>query len=285
MLEMFHLNFMVQAFIISLITGLFLSYLGVHVVGRGIVFVDLALGQISSLGGAFAAFIGYGLTTIPLVFTLVGALLISMIDIRDKRLKLEAIIGIIYAFASAATVMLISKTPHGDSDIQEVLFGDILSVNMQQIIITCIVFGSLILLHAIFQKRFFHLTESYEIGKLENKGFNIWNFLFYISIGLSIVFAVKISGVIPVFSYLIIPSVCAIMLARSNKAVVIIAIIVSFLGSFVGLNVSFHFDFPAGSSIVAVLGAIFILVALVPLTKHFFLKKDKSASLSGFQPK
>ena len=285
MFEMFHLNFMVQAFIISLITGLFLSYLGVHVVGRGIVFVDLALGQISSLGGAFAAFIGYGLTTIPLVFTLVGALLISMIDIRDKRLKLEAIIGIIYAFASAATVMLISKTPHGDSDIQEVLFGDILSVNMQQIIITCIVFGSLILLHAIFQKRFFHLTESYEIGKLENKGFNIWNFLFYISIGLSIVFAVKISGVIPVFSYLIIPSVCAIMLARSNKAVVIIAIIVSFLGSFVGLNVSFHFDFPAGSSIVAVLGAIFILVALVPLTKHFFLKKDKSALLSGFQPK
>ena len=267
---------MVQAFIISLITGLFLSYLGVHVVGRGIVFVDLALGQISSLGGAFAAFIGYGLTTIPLVFTLVGALLISMIDIRDKRLKLEAIIGIIYAFASAATVMLISKTPHGDSDIQEVLFGDILSVNMQQIIITCIVFGSLILLHAIFQKRFFHLTESYEIGKLENKGFNIWNFLFYISIGLSIVFAVKISGVIPVFSYLIIPSVCAIMLARSNKAVVIIAIIVSFLGSFIGLNVSFHFDFPAGSSIVASLGSIFILVSLVPLIKHFSLKKDKS---------
>jgi zinc/manganese transport system permease protein len=278
MFEMFHLNFMVQAFIISLITGLFLSYLGVHVVGRGIVFVDLALGQISSLGGAFAAFIGYGLTTIPLVFTLVGALLISMIDIRDKRLKLEAIIGIIYAFASAATVMLISKTPHGDSDIQEVLFGNILSVNMKQITITCIVFGTLMLMHSIFQKKFFELTESFEIGKTEKKGFNIWNFLFYISIGLSIVFAVKISGVIPVFSYLIIPSVCAIMLARSNKTVIIIAMLVSFLGSFIGLNVSFHFDFPAGSSIVAVLGTIFIFVSLVPLTKHFFPKKNKLSS-------
>jgi zinc/manganese transport system permease protein len=278
MFEMFHLNFMVQAFIISLITGLFLSYLGVHVVGRGIVFVDLALGQISSFGGAFAAFIGYGLTTIPLVFTLFGALLISMIDIRDKRLKLEAIIGIIYAFASAATVMLISKTPHGDSDIQEVLFGNILSVNMKQITITCIVFGALMLLHSIFQKKFFELTESFEIGNIETKGFNIWNFLFYISIGLSIVFAVKISGVIPVFSYLIIPSVCAIMLARSNKTVIIIALLVSFLGSFIGLNVSFHFDFPAGSSIVAILGTIFILVSMVPLTKHFFPKKDKSAS-------
>jgi len=278
MFEMFSLNFMVQAFIISLITGLFLSYLGVHVVGRGIVFVDLALGQISSFGGAFAAFVGYGLTTIPLVFTLLVALLISMIDIRDKRLKLEAIIGIIYAFASAATVMLISKTPHGDSDIQEVLFGDILSVNTQEMTITCIVFGALLLMHIIFQKKFFELTESFETGKIEKKGFNIWNFLFYISIGLSIVFAVKISGVIPVFSYLIIPSVCAIMLARSNQAVVIIAMFVSFLGSFVGLNVSFHFDFPAGSSIVAVLGTIFILVSMVPLTKHFFSKKDKSTS-------
>ena len=278
MFQMFSLNFMVQAFLISLITGLFLSYLGVHVVGRGIVFVDLALGQISSLGGAFAVFVGYGLTTIPLVFTLVGALLISLIDIRDKRLKLEAIIGIIYAFASAVTVMLISKTPHGDSDIQEVLFGNILSVNVSQIKTTGIIFGALMILHAIFHKKFFTLTESFENGKLETKGFNIWNFLFYISIGLSIVFAVKISGVIPVFSYLIIPSVCAIMLARTNRAVVIIAMVVSFLGSYFGLYVSYHFDFPAGSSIVAVLGSIFIVVSMIQLTKHFFFKKAKAVS-------
>jgi zinc/manganese transport system permease protein len=269
---------MVQAFIISLITGLFLSYLGVHVVGRGIVFVDLALGQISSLGGAFAVFIGYGLTTIPVVFTLLGALLISLIDIRDKRLKLEAIIGIIYAFASAVTVLLISKTPHGDSDIQEVLFGNILSVNFKQITITCIVFGALMLMHVIFRKKFFELTESFEVSNIETKGFNVWNFLFYISIGLSIVFAVRISGVIPVFSYLIIPSVCAIILARSNRAVVIVAMIISLLGSFIGLNVSFHFDFPAGSSIVATLGFCFILVSMVPLAKHYFFKKDKSIS-------
>jgi zinc/manganese transport system permease protein len=274
---MFSLNFMVQAFIISLITGLLLSYLGVHVVGRGIVFVDLALGQISSFGSAFAVFVGYGLTTIPVAFTLLGALLISLIDIRDKRLKLEAIIGIIYAFTSAVTVMLISKTPHGDSDIQEVLFGNILSVNFKQITTTYIVFGALMIMHVIFRKKFFELTESFEVTNIETKGFNVWNFLFYISIGLSIVFAVKISGVIPVFSYLIIPSVCAIILARSNRAVVIIAMVISLLGSFVGLNVSFHFDFPAGSSIVAVLGGVFILVSMISLTKHFFLK-DKPAS-------
>src|SRR5258705_1309353 len=133
MFEMFQLPFMVQAFAAAAITGILLSYLGVHVVGRGIVFVDLALGQISSLGVAFSEYIGRGKTSIPILFALLGAFLMSFINIRDKRLKLEAIIGIIYAVASAATVMLISKSPHGDSDIQEVLFGNILSVTGEQI--------------------------------------------------------------------------------------------------------------------------------------------------------
>src|SRR3954464_9205935 len=101
MFDMFQLPFMVQAFTAAIITGLLLAYLGVHVVGRGIVFVDLALGQISSLGVAFAAFIGAGVTTIPIAFTLSGALLMSFINIRDKRLKPEAVIGIFYAIASA----------------------------------------------------------------------------------------------------------------------------------------------------------------------------------------
>lgn len=268
MFDMFHLPFMVQAFIAALITGVLLSYLGVHVVGRGIVFVDLALGQISSLGVAFAAFIGTGLTSIPLIFTLAGALLMSFINIRDKRLKQEAIIGILYAFASALTVLFISKTPHGDSDIQEVLFGNILSVSWAQISSLGIVFGVIALLQLVFFRKFFALTKSFELGENHMIGiFNIWNFLFYISIGLAIVFAVKINGVIPVFSFLIIPAVSAIMLTKNNTAVFVIACFISLLGSFVGLNFSFHKDFPAGSSIVAILGGIFILASIYKLIR------------------
>jgi zinc/manganese transport system permease protein len=274
MLDMFQLPFMVQAFFAAVITGVLLSYLGVHVVGRGIVFVDLALGQISSLGVAFAAFIGSGVTSIPLIFTLVGALLMSFINIRDKRLKQEAIIGILYAFASALTVLLISKTPHGDSDVQEVLFGNILSVSWQQISVMGIVFGIIALMHIIFFRKFFSLTESFENGINHHVGiFNIWNFLFYISIGLAIVFAVKINGVIPVFSFLIIPAVSAIMLSKKQNVVVILSFIISILGSFFGLNFSFHYDFPAGSSIVTVLGIIFILSALVNIIKGVVAKK------------
>ena len=182
MFDMFQLPFMVQAFSAAIITGILLSYLGVHVVGRGIVFVDLALGQISSLGVAFGAFIGTGLTSIPLIFTLAGALLMSFINIRDKRLKQEAIIGILYAFTSSLTVLLISKTPHGDSDIQEVLFGNILSVSWGQISTLAIVFGTIALVQLIFFNKFFGLTRSFENGENHLIGiFNIWNFLFYIS--------------------------------------------------------------------------------------------------------
>jgi zinc/manganese transport system permease protein len=274
MFDMFQLPFMVQAFTAAAITGILLSYLGVHVVGRGIVFVDLALGQISSLGVAFGAFIGTGLTSIPLIFTLVGALLMSFINIRDKRLKQEAIIGIIYAFASALTVLLISKTPHGDSDIQEVLFGSILSIGWQQIAVIGIVFGSIALVHLVFFRKFFALTESFENGENHLIGiFNIWNFLFYMSIGLAIVFAVKVNGVIPVFSFLIIPAVSAILISKNKIIVIVVACIISLLASFFGLNFSFHYDFPAGSSIVAVLGVVFVLASLYNILKSVSSKK------------
>jgi len=275
MFDMFQLPFMVQAFIAALISGALLSYLGVHVVGRGIVFVDLALGQISSLGVAFAAFIGTGLTSIPLIFTLAGALLMSFINIRDKRLKQEAIIGILYAFTSALTVLIISKTPHGDSDIQEVLFGNILSISWPQINTLAIVFGIIGVVQLVFFKKFFGLTRSFENGENHLIGiFNIWNFMFYISIGLAIVFAVKINGVIPVFSFLIIPAVSAIMLTKNNIAVFVIALIISVLASFFGLLFSFKKDFPAGSSIVAILGAIFILTAVYKMFSSVLVRKE-----------
>ncbi len=277
MFEMFQLDFITQAFILSVIVGIVLSYLGVHVVGRGIVFVDLALGQISSLGVAFSDYIGKGKTFIPILFALLGAFLMSLINIRDKRLKLEAVIGIIYAVASAATVMLISKTPHGDSDIQEVLFGNILSVSWEQIRTVAIVFGGIAILHALFHKKFFALTKRFENGEGHTIGiFNLWNFLFYLSIGLSIVFAVRISGVIPVFSFLIIPAVGAIMLAKKTWGMVSIAALLSIGGALFGLYVSYKYDFPAGSSIVAVLGGIFLLVSLFYILKFLISKRQQN---------
>ena len=267
-------DFVLNALIISIVMGLLLSYLGVHVVGRGIVFVDLALGQISMLGVAFGGFIERDATLVSVIFTMAGAFLLSFINIKDKRLKQEAIIGIIYAFASAATVLFIAKTPHGESDISEVLFGSLFTVTQEQITQMAMVFGLIALVQVIFRKKFFELTEMFESKEIEKIGvFNLWNFLFYLSIGLSIVLAVRAGGVIPVFSFLIIPSVSAIMLSKSNWSVVLIALVIGVLGASLGLIFALHFDFPAGSSIVAILGGIFGLVSIIRLVKGAQMKQ------------
>ncbi|MDP1677613.1 MAG: metal ABC transporter permease [Bacteroidota bacterium] len=264
MSDMFTQEFILNALKISIIMGLLLSYLGVHVVGRGIVFVDLALGQISMLGIAFANYIEKDQTLISIIFTMVGAFLLSFIKIKDKRLKQEAIIGIVYAVASAATVLFISKSPHGDSDISEVLFGSVFTVTNEQITTMALVFGLVGLIQIIFRKKFFGLTEKFENHQIEDVGvFDLWNFLFYLSIGLAIVLAVRSAGVIPVFSFLIIPPVSAILISRKKNSMVIISMLVAVLGSFFGLFFSTHYDFPAGSSVVAILGAIFGLLAIV----------------------
>jgi ABC-type Mn2+/Zn2+ transport system permease subunit len=139
-----------------------------------------------------------------------------------------------------------------------------------------IIFLGIALLHFIFRKKFFALTESFVSNESSNNGssfkltrdLKFWNFLFYITIGLTIVFAVRTSGVIPVFSFLIIPAVCGIMLARKNMVIVLAAIGISIVGAFFGLNVSYHFDFPAGSSLVAVLGILFGLVSIIYVSRR-----------------
>ncbi len=275
MLDMFTQDFIFNALKASIIMGLLLSYLGVHVVGRGIVFVDLALGQISMLGVAVANYFEKDPTVISIIFTMVGAFLLSFIKIKDKRLKQEAIIGIVYAVASAVTVLFISKAPHGESDISEVLFGSVFTVTSSQIVTLAVAFGIIGLVHVIFRKKFFELTEKFENHEIKDIGvFNPWNFLFYLSIGLSIVLAVRIAGVIPVFSYLIIPPVAAILLSRSRAGSVVIAIAVSVLGSFFGLYFSTKFDFPAGSAVVAILGALFLIVAIIRSVKGKLISVD-----------
>ncbi|WP_456427048.1 metal ABC transporter permease [Rhodocaloribacter sp.] len=266
--DLFSQGFIFNALLVSVVMGLLLAYLGVHVVGRGIVFVDLALGQISMLGVAFAGYIEQDPTVVSIVFTMVGAFLLSFVKVTDKRLKQEALIGIIYAFASALTVLLISKTAHGEADISEVLFGSLFTVTESQLVTMAVVFGLIGLVHFLFRKRFFALTEKFENHEVEDVGiFDLWNFLFYLSIGLAIVLAVRAGGVIPVFSFIVVPPVAAILLTRGRAGTVLIALALSVAGSFLGVYFSVTFDFPAGSSIVAILGGLFLLAAAVRLVR------------------
>ncbi|KAA3618783.1 MAG: metal ABC transporter permease [Calditrichaeota bacterium] len=272
MFEMMGIDFMVNALFACLIFGLLLSYLGIHVVGRGIVFVDLALGQISSFGVAISDYFHMGHLWLPVAFTLVGAFLLSLIHIHDKRLKLEAIIGIIYVATSAFTVLVISKTPHGESNIQEVLFGALFATTSVDIFRMLGAFGLLAILHFAFHKHLYRMTELIQSGDDSQFGLKerAWNFFFYMSIGLSIVLAVRLGGVLPVFSYLVVPAVSAVMLARNKAAIVLVALLNSALAGFFGLWLSYTYDFPAGPSIVAIFAVIFVVATILRFVRLRF---------------
>jgi len=131
-----------------------------------------------------------------------------------------------------------------------------------------VVFGIIGVVHVIFRNKFFDLTEKFENHQVGQAGvFNLWNFLFYLSIGLAIVLAVRAGGVIPVFTYIVVPPVSAILLTRRKGSLVLIAMALSVVGSFFGIYFSMHFDFPAGPSVVTILGMIFLVAALLRLLK------------------
>ena len=269
MSDILALDFVRAALLVSICMGVLLSYLGTHMVERGIVFVDLALGQISMMGVAFAAYHELEPTTVAIIFTLVGAFLMSFIKVSDKRLKVEAIIGIVYAVTSAVTVLLISKAAHGESDIQEVLFGSFFTVTTSEIWWMAGVFSVLGTVQFVFRKNFAEVTRKFANNDTADLGvFNVWNFLFYLSIGLAIVLAVRSGGVIPVFSFIVVPPVAAMLITRNTGTTVLIGLIIAIAGSVLGIYFSVQFDFPAGSSIVAMLGGLFVLASIVRLIRR-----------------
>ena len=145
-----------------------------------------------------------------------------------------------------------------------VLFGTLLAVTGEQLVYLMIVFAVLGLLHWLFRKPMYAITEKMNAGNaghLSRKEQG-WNFFFYLSIGLAIVFAVRIGGVLPVFTFLVVPAVSAILLARRRGWVVIFALLCALLCSYWGLWLSFSYDFPAGPSVVTMFGVAFALAAL-----------------------
>jgi ABC-type Mn2+/Zn2+ transport system permease subunit len=255
-------EFMVQALLACSAMGALLAYLGIHVVGRGIVFVDLALGQISSMGVAFAHWRGYDPVVCSMAATLAGAALCAGLRVRDPRLRLEAVIGIFYAVSSAITVVLIARTPHGEADISDVLFGNVLALDAGEVRAMLAVFAGVAVAHALLGRRFFELTYRKGAGEAMSARDHFWNLVFYVLLAFAIVFAIRAGGVIPVFAFLIVPPVAALRVARRTGAVIAVALGLALAGSLFGLDRSYDLDLPAGASIVAVLGGLGLLVAL-----------------------
>src|SRR5436190_65126 len=181
------LEFLAAPFAASLILTGIHSYLGVHVVERGVIFVDLSLAQIAALGATIAILLPISggdphagvVYWISLAFTFIGAFVFSMFRSRNARIPQEAIIGICYAVASAAAILAMSKATSESEHLKDMLVGNILAVSWSEVVKTAILYGIIGLFHYIFRHRFLAISMDSERAEAEGISVRFWDFLFY----------------------------------------------------------------------------------------------------------
>jgi zinc/manganese transport system permease protein len=271
------LQFLILPFIASLILTGIHAYLGVHVVERGVIFVDLALAQIAALGATLAILVGmdpHGRAAywMSLGFTFIGALVFSLIRSKRKRIPLEAFIGICYAVASAAAILAMSKATGETEHLKDMLVGNILAVSRGEVIKTAILYGGIGLFHFIFRKKFLAISLDNEAAEKSGINVRLWDFLFYASFGFVVTSSVAIAGVLLVFCYLVVPSVGAMLFADRIGSRLAIGWTMGTLVSALGCYCSVFFDTPTGATIVCTFGVVLAAMAIV--RSVFFKVRD-----------
>ena len=247
-----------------------LVYLGLHVVQRGIIFIDIAMAQMAALGICVAVLLRLDLESwttfgIALAFTLAGAGIFSVTGKRTSQIPQEAVIGISYVVAAAAAVLLLSRAAEGDEEIKNMLVGNILLVTPREVWERFVLFALVGIFHFVFRKSF--LLVSFDRERAYRNGLRVrwWDFLFYAVFGLVVTSFVRIAGVLLVFSYLIVPAVCGINLAKRITNRLLIGWFIALLGGIAGLFLSYWCDLPSGAAIVCTFGVLLILISVFAL--------------------
>ena len=265
------LAFLAAPFVASLILTGIHAYLGVHVVERGVIFVDLSLAQIAALGGTIALLLpisggdAHAPVTywISLAFTFLGAFVFSTIRSRRARIPQEAIIGICYAVASAAAILAMSKATSESEHLKDMLVGNILAVSWPEVGKTALLYGAIGAFHYIFRDKFLAISMNPKRAEASGISIKAWDFLFYASFGFVVTSSVAIAGVLLVFCYLIVPSVAAMLYADSIGRRLAIGWTMGTVVSALGVYLSLKLDLPTGATIVCTFGLVLIIMAVV----------------------
>src|SRR2546430_1087476 len=267
------LPFLLAPFVASLILTGIHAYLGVHVVERGVIFVDLALAQIAALGATVAVVVGmdpHGRAAywISLAFTFLGAGIFAFARSSRGHIPQEAFIGIAYGVASATAILLMSKATGETEHLKDMLVGNILAVSWAEVRKTALLYGAIGIFHFIFRKKFLRISMNH--NKAEQSGLNVrlWDFLFYASFGFVVTSSVAIAGVLLVFCYLIVPSVGAMLFADRIGTRLAIGWTMGTLVSALGCYLSVQLDTPTGATIVVTFGGVLIVMFLLHLVLH-----------------
>jgi zinc/manganese transport system permease protein len=255
-------------FLMCLVLAGIHAYLGLHVIAREVVFVDIALAQIAALGATAAFLWGYDLESwgsyvFGLSFTILGASVFALTRSRERRVSQEAVIGVVYAVSAAAAVLVADRTPHGAEHLRSMLVGSILAVRGSEVIKIACLYGVIGLFHWLCRRPF--LLISTDPDKAYDDGWRVrrWDFLFYASFGVVVTSSVRIAGVLLVFSYLIVPTLAANLLGGTVSRRLAVAWGFGTFVSVVAMVASAILDLPTGATVVCAFGLILLVLAVV----------------------
>jgi zinc/manganese transport system permease protein len=244
------------------------AYLGLHVIAREVVFVDIALAQIAALGATAAFLWGYDLDSwgsyaIALTFTILGASVFALTRSRERRVSQEAIIGVVYAVSAAGAVLVADRTPHGVDHLRSMLVGSILSVRSSEVVKVACLYAVIGLFHWLCRRPFLLISTNPDKAYEEGWRVRAWDFLFYASFGVVVTSSVRIAGVLLVFSYLIVPTLAANLLGGSVGKRLAVAWGFGTFVSVVAMAASAILDLPTGATVVCAFGLILLVLAVV----------------------
>lgn len=277
------LTFMAPAICLCIILVGICGYVGLHVVMREVIFVDIALAQIAALGASFALFFGLELSSfwtilVSLGFTLFAALLLSGTHTLGKFVPQEAFIGILYATGAAAVLLSGDRLPHGSEHVHDLMCGHLLWVNWWEVGYYFLIYLILGLIYFVIHRRLLEISQCDRKQKNSKRHLAWWDFIFYALLGILVTFAVRVAGVLLVFGFLIVPAVIGTLLGRSFMARLGIGWAVGLLVSLMGSYLSYKLDFPTGAMVVVTLGLGLLLVAV---GKRIQIKAEVSVYTHG----
>jgi zinc/manganese transport system permease protein len=240
------------------------AYLGLHVLAREVVFVDIALAQIAALGTTLAFLVGFDLDSwvsyaSGLGATVLGALVLAITRSPERRVSQEAVIGVVYAVSAAGAVLLVANAPHGAEHLRGMLVGNILTVSGADVAKVGALYAAVGLLHWLCRRPFFLISTDPEAAFREGWHMRSWDFLFYATFGLVVTSSVRIAGVLLVFSYLIVPALAGVTLATTVASRLVIGWSFGALVSVLGITASAAFDLPTGATVVCAFGVALLV--------------------------
>lgn len=266
-------DLMLRPFLACLIlTGIHV-HLGLHVIQREVIFVDLALAQVAAFGATVGLFFGWSLHSTQsyfcsLLFTLVGAGIFAGTRFRKPVVPQEALIGIVYAVSAAASILVLSRSAEGSEELKTLLVGHLLFVDWLEIWEIFILYSLIGALHFYFRKPLMLISTKPDKAFRQGYRVRLWDFLFYGTFGVVVTSSTELAGVLLVFSFLIVPAVCGVLLTNEVRGRLVVGWICGVVTSIVGLNLSYFLDLPTGAAIVCTFAVTLIICAALRSSKR-----------------